>query len=443
VWYGTFVHGYSPAAHHKEWIDALVDDSLGHTLIVAPPRHAKTTWLMMYCLWWLGNHPEKSVGYLSNTATQAYRQSMAIRDTVMYSPEYKAAFPNVRPDEKRKWAADEWFLERKETIRKDASLTASGTPGPILGSEFNRLIFDDVCDQENMASEKMRQNTLDWLSMTAMSRLSPDGRAICIMTRWHHEDWAAWCIKRGWHLIHMPAIGYWEEGAPLWPDEWPLLRLGERLDDLGSWAFEGMYQGRPTPLAGAIFKRDWFRYYDFVPDLQMKVCSWDTAYKTGEQNAYTAGVVFGVDGSGNIYILDITRRRMEYPDVKRQIPAVSSEWGAPTVLIEDAASGQAAVQELKNTPDVNVIPVRATRDKVARANAVAPLFQAGRIYLPSPEYAARKGIRWVQPYEAELLECPNGRFWDQVDVTAQFADWYRERALGRPEQVRLRIVARA
>ena len=418
-----------------------MDDSLGNTLIIAPPRHAKTTWLMIYCLWWLGKHPEGSVGYISNTATQAQRQSMAIRDTVLLNKMFQAVFPGIKPDEKRKWAADEWFLEREDILRKDASLTASGTPGPVLGSEFNLVIFDDVCDQENMESERQRLTTVDWLATTAMSRLSPNGRAICIMTRWHHADFAAWCIDHGWHVIHMPAID--EEGEPLWPEEWSLERLMARRRelDMTPWKWEAMYQGRPTPEAGAIFKREWFKYYNEVPDLVHRVCSWDTAFKAKEHSAYTVGATFGIDGSGNVYILDVMRRRMEYPELKRMILVMGNEWNTATALVEDSASGQSAIQELKNIPEINIIPITPRRDKTARANALAAMFESGRMYLPSRSYQGEHGIHWVGAYESELLECPSGTYWDQVDATSQFADWYRERALGRPQPVKVKICA--
>jgi phage terminase large subunit-like protein len=52
------------------------------------------------------------------------------------------------------------------------------------------------------------------------------------------------------------------------------------------------------------------------------------------------------------------------------------------VLVEDSASGQSAIQELKRTTALPVVAVKPKGSKIARAEAVAPLFESGRVPLP-------------------------------------------------------------
>lgn len=80
-------------------------------------------------------------------------------------------------------------------------------------------------------------------------------------------------------------------------------------------------------------------------------------------------------------------------------------------MLEDTASGQPLVQELTRNSRLPIIPVKPKGDKLARANAVTPLFEAGRIFLP--EAAA-----WKPDYLDDLLMFPDAAH-DLTDSTTQ------------------------
>lgn len=48
------------------------------------------------------------------------------------------------------------------------------------------------------------------------------------------------------------------------------------------------------------------------------------------------------------YLLDVYRKRMEYPELKRQVVRLAKQWKAETILIEDKASGNQLIQELRS-----------------------------------------------------------------------------------------------
>jgi predicted phage terminase large subunit-like protein len=52
--------------------------------------------------------------------------------------------------------------------------------------------------------------------------------------------------------------------------------------------------------------------------------------------------------------------------------------------------------------------------KVARAAAVSPLIEAGKVYLPHPDYAP-----WVGDFIEECAAFPNGAHDDRVDAMTQ------------------------
>jgi len=59
--------------------------------------------------------------------------------------------------------------------------------------------------------------------------------------------------------------------------------------------------------------------------------------------------------------------------------------------------------------------------KVARAQAIAPLVEAGNVYLPHPDFAP-----WVNDFIEECAAFPNGAHDDQVDAMTQALLWFNQ-----------------
>ena len=56
-------------------------------------------------------------------------------------------------------------------------------------------------------------------------------------------------------------------------------------------------------------------------------------------------------------------------------------------------------------------------DKVSRANAVAPLFEAGKVFLP-------EDAPWVYEYMNQMCRFPAGAHDDMMDMTTQALQWF-------------------
>ena len=88
-------------------------------------------------------------------------------------------------------------------------------------------------------------------------------------------------------------------------------------------------------------------------------------------------------------LLDSWKGRVEFPELRRVAKEQYDYWKPETVIIEGKASGLPLTHELRNMdiPVVNFVPSKG-QDKHARINAVAPLFESGKIYAPlDREYA--------------------------------------------------------
>ncbi len=116
---------------------------------------------------------------------------------------------------------------------------------------------------------------------------------------------------------------------------------------------------------------------------------------------------------------------MEYPELKRAAKSLAAKWSPDAVLIEDKASGQSLIQDLRAESALPVIALRPEADKLTRMSTVSAVIEAGRVFLP--EVAA-----WLEDYEAEMTSFPNGAHDDQVDMTSQFLRWAMARSGAKP-----------
>jgi predicted phage terminase large subunit-like protein len=99
---------------------------------------------------------------------------------------------------------------------------------------------------------------------------------------------------------------------------------------------------------------------------------------------------------------------------------LAEKWHPEALLIEDKASGQSLLQDLRRETALPAIAIKAIQDKITRFAACSALFEAGKVYLP-------QSAPFLAAYETELLAFPHGAHDDMVDATSQFLGYIRER----------------
>jgi predicted phage terminase large subunit-like protein len=169
-------------------------------------------------------------------------------------------------------------------------------------------------------------------------------------------------------------------------------------------------------MEGGIIKYDWLQSYDDVPRCSYYIQSWDATFKKTESGSYVVGQLWGVDGHRR-YLVDQVRDRMGFVETVDTMRQVGHRWAslgmvASEVLVEDKANGAAIVDTLRDEiPGITPLQV-AGGDKIARLQAVAPIFRAGNIFVPTSS-------TWLAEYVRELCLFPGAGHDDQVDATSQ------------------------
>ncbi len=165
---------------------------------------------------------------------------------------------------------------------------------------------------------------------------------------------------------------------------------------------------------GNAFKREHFRYCRMLPlrDYWKIIHSWDTAYQNTKNADRSACTIWGVTKDG-YHLLHAWAGRVEFPELKKMAVNLHIQFPADAVFIENKASGISLIQELKRETRLPVIKVDVDTNKMARAYAVTPVFEAGKIFLPEP------AAPWSYDYLDELTAFPTREQDDFVDSTSQ------------------------
>ena len=108
-------------------------------------------------------------------------------------------------------------------------------------------------------------------------------------------------------------------------------------------------------------------------------------------------------------VLDMWRRKIEFPELVRIAVALSDQWIPDMVLIEDAASGQSLTQMLQRDTRLPLKGIKPQGDKVVRAQSVTGLVESGRVWLPDR-------ADWLATFLDECASFPTGKHDDIVDA---------------------------
>lgn len=414
---------------NKKLLD-LAARRITRLMVFMPPRHAKSTTVSHYFpAWYLMLHPDHRVMLTSYEADFAASWGRKARDVLSeWGP--KLFGVQVRDDSS---AADRWDIAGHA-----GGMVTAGAGGALTGRGADCLIIDDpVKNAEQALSPTYREHLWDWYLSTAYTRVEPGGIIIVTLTRWHEEDLAGKLLTEmanggeQWEIVRFPALAEETDelgrqpGEALWPERYPVAALEAKrrtMENALWWA--ALYQQHPTPAKGNLFQRDWFTVYARLPEDELFIVqAIDSAFKEGVANDYSVIATWAGHRTG-YYLLHVWRDRVSFPRLIAAIHREADAWHPDAILIEDAASGQSAIQTLTHPDDHDTRPVLPivgiTPDgsKVFRATSITPLVEGGQVFVP--DHAP-----WYPDWLDEHLRFPRGQHDDQVDTTAMALRYLR------------------
>ena len=419
----------------EDFLQAVIDRQSPRLMITCPPRSGKSQLASRHFpAYALGRYPDLSIIATSYSADLASRMNRDVQ-RIMSEESYARIFPESSLNEKNvRSTAQGSYLRNSdifEIVGRRGVYRSAGVGGGVTGMGANICILDDVLkDRASADSPTIRQNIWDWYTSTLYTRLAPGGGIIVMNTRWHEDDLSGRLLDaqaRGegdvWRVVNFPAIAevdeppYRKKGEALHPARYPLEQLLKIKETIGSRDWEALYQQRPVPDGGAIFREEWLQRTwrpDALPErFDQLVIAFDMTFKGTSTSDFVAGQLWAKHGA-DFYLLDQERGHWSFTEsldaVRRLVSRAQAYTRYPVrVLVEDKANGPAVIDVLKKEVP-GLVPIQPDGSKEARANAVTPVFESGNVLLPD-----RALHPWVEEFRLELLRFPAGAHDDMVD----------------------------
>ncbi len=447
-----------------EKLNKIATGETKRLVILLPPRHSKSmTVTETFPSFFIGNNPHKRIIAVSYSSSLAKSFGRANKEKLWEfgEPLFGVKIPHDAA------SAIDWGLTGSR-----GGMLSTGIGGGITGRGADCLILDDPIKNRQEAESKVYRERLwhEWQN-TLIPRLQPNGAVIIILTRWHEDDLVGRLLEtepENWDVLALPAEAEEKDvlgrkpGDPLWPEfgfdrEW----IKTRKEEVGSQAWNALYQQRPAPASGEIFQRHFWRFWCYPQqkgklkeitfgtskgyvsiegepapdDFEQVIQSWDMSFKDGVEGSYVVGQVWGRKGA-NRYLLDQLRAKLTFTETLRAVEELSAKWPeAHAKLVEDRANGPAVINTLKERIS-GLIAVNPQGGKEVRSYAVSPQVESGNVYLPHPVNSP-----WVWDFIEETVTFPHGASDDQVDAMTQALNWMKAQA--RPTVIRARSIRRA
>ena len=409
----------------------VADGKIDRLMVTMPPRHGKSEKISKYFpAWYLGHKPDNRIILTSYESDFAATWGWKARNILSeYGPSLFGVSVSKESGARNRW----------DITNHDGGMVTAGVGGPITGKGAHIFIIDDpIKNNEDAKSKVKRDKIYDWYRSTALTRLEPGGAMIIIQTRWHEDDLTGRLLQEmeqggdQWEIVNFPAIAEDNDilgrqpGDALFPMRYSVEDLERIKRTLGSYWWSALYQQKPHPDGGNIFKRSWFRYFheegeNYVlhrPEGQTRISKascWilqtcDPAATENESSDFFVLGTWAVTPDNDLILLSIFREKAETTKHKQVMQSQFDRWNPDYQGVENRTFGLNIIQTCVKA-GLPIRPLQADTDKVSRARPVAARYETGSVYHP-------QGAPWLADYEDELVAFPNGTYDDQVDVTA-------------------------
>ena len=421
--------------HHVILAEKLTELALGNTKRLAismPPRMGKSRMCsQLFPAWYLGKFPKHHIIGTSNTSSLAEDNiGRVIRDIIM-TDLYHDLYPEtvIRSDLS---GAGRWM-----TTSGGAAYFV-GTGGALAGRGASLLVIDDPHSENDLKgnAEANFDNAWLWYQSGPRQRLMAGGKILLIHTRWSKRDMIGRVLDQAakneggdeWEYLELPAI--LPNGESLWPERFPVADLKRTQASMAPWLWSSQYQQQPVNAESAVVKREYFkRWVNAEPKCSYILGALDTAMEATTRSDFNALTVWGVfklpkdeyndDAPHQIILLDVLKRRMEYPELKKTTIDWYKDWVMDCLVIERKNSGASLIQDLATTGLIANSFRPGTTDKISRLNSVIDIIAAGLVWVPD-------GFNWAEEFMDEICGFPGEPNDDLVDSMVMALLRFRE-----------------
>ena len=288
---------------HLDIYKHLADWSLKRLVFIAPTGFGKSSVaIFAYPVYLACFNLCRNIILLSNTATFATRKLRDVKSVFEHNEKIQSDF-KIEPG--RTWRDDE--IEISNGVR----ILALGAGSQITGERPDVIIGDDIQTEKEAKSEIERASLDYWWYASVLNRPAPDGRIILIgsissplafLNKFRDEK-----EKKTWTVREYAT----KDCHTIWPEKWSDTDLQKKKVELAGLPgiYEALYESDVSQIQKYAFRKSWLRYYDKVPEGLSVFTVVDPAIGERLTSDYTCILTGGIDLQGNIFILDVVKKR--------------------------------------------------------------------------------------------------------------------------------------
>jgi phage terminase large subunit-like protein len=188
-------------------------------------------------------------------------------------------------------------------------------------------------------------------------------------------------------------------GEPLWPDQYDAQELADTRESVGERVWYALYQQKPRPLEGGVWKWAWITSHRIKPDAWAGitptriVVAVDHAGGDSLRNDEVGLISAAKDADGHLYVLDDRSRTMGADTWGTEVCRLAIERQADAIIVENNFGGDMARQIVTQAWRAlaqdgqtggllmpSIIEVHAKQGKRLRAEPIAQLYSRGLVH---------------------------------------------------------------
>ena len=394
-----------------KYLQEVADGKIKRLAISLPPRSGKSETLCRFAGFMLEKYSN------SNVLCSGYSQSISRR----FSRKTRTICSERIGLSKNHQSIDEWSIDNGSVYY------VGSVNNPRTGVGYNCIICDDLIkNREQANSPAITEKLRDFYREDLYSRLEPGGSLILVGTRWSENDPIAYAIEldNSFKVINIPAICDDPDNDPLgrqlnesiFPERYSTEDYLAIKNIMGEFGFSALYQGKPVPKDGGLFKPDRIKI-DSPGKIVKKVRAYDLAASSGKGD-YTTGILLGVDEKDHYWILDVYRAQDGTDKRDAKILQISELDGRETRIRipQDPGSAGKSLSHyfVKMLSGFVVISHPVSGNKETRAEPFAIQVNAGNVSMIKAD--------WNRDLLNELEVFPYGKNDDQIDALSDAFD---------------------
>lgn len=229
-----------------------------------------------------------------------------------------------------------------------------------------------------------------------------------------------------WKIVYNEAYNH--DGSLYFPQRLNKEFLENKKKVMGSYLFANQYLNRVIPDDEQDFKKDWLKYYHFLPQEKHTFITIDPAISLNEGADFTAFCVVHVDPDNNWYVQHANRAKITATQTVELIFELFDKYKPMIIGVEAIAYQQALIhfltQEMRRrNVTLPLKEIKSSRldleggkkkapSKFMKIRSLVPRFEWGQIFL-------NQGL---SDFEIEYSSFPRGRHDDILDALSMIGE---------------------